>query len=641
MADGLALSGTNCLKEPLVERRRTRSKRKRPFIRRIHLVDMKRIAIIAASATAATATSTPTLFLRSAATVAAVADRSLQSSAGGCNACIVEGVGYCEFQSYPDPNCLPNVCRCTPGEVDPCTKNECQRNCAAQNKKLCAHDGQFYCAGDLFYDSTCMTNTCSCNADGTVSCTKDAGECEVECYTDDDCTTAVRSQSAQPDLYPLCGCEARSALDVIASAYDECLGQGIIEGSSCAIARCTNTCQGYRAVCTNRKCDLVAPCAGDVRTCPDGAQVTRNAANDCEFDPCPESSSPFVVDPITGATSCKTDIDLCANGAAVDRDPANGCEFRPCPACNGEVFQCNDGSIVSRDSTANCAFESCADGTVMPPAPATEAGDDASQQDTSTLDEAPLQAAKLCFDSNGGNYLAPCKTSEASYCIGEAFTTDADGCRVCTCANSSGQVVCNDDACSDATVPLDSDSPSDGTDESTTLDQPTDRCTCIGIGGERFCPGDTFVAPDGCNNCACSVGGIASCTKKACLGTTGDLATETTCDDSCEGNDGNIYCAGDTFLSVDGCNTCICNVNGSASCTRMACITDEAPAAVEEKEEEEEGMVKEEEDEEKQEAFDFNTANGQASDTSTGALMPYHISAMFLGYGCFILSVFA
>ena len=600
---------------------------------------MKNLALtcIVAAAAAATANPTPT-FLRPAA-AGADADRSLQSSAGGCNACIVEGVGYCEFQSYPDPTCLPNVCRCTPGEVDPCTKNACQRNCAAQNKRLCSHDDKFYCAGDIFYDSTCMTNTCSCNADGTVSCTQDAGDCEVECYTDDDCTTVVRSQSAQPDLYPLCGCEARSALDVIASAYDECLGEGIVEGSSCAIARCANTCQGYRAVCTNRKCDLVAPCAGDVKTCPDGAKVTRNAANDCKFDPCPESSSPFVVDPITGVTSCKTDIDLCANGAAVDRDPANGCEFRPCPACNGEVFQCNDGSIVSRDSTANCAFESCADGTVMPPAPTTEAGSDAGS-DTTTLEEALLQA-KLCFDSDGGNYLAPCKTSEASYCIGEAFTADADECSICTCANSSGEVVCNDDACSDTTtLPQDSSSASDEADESTVSEQPSDRCTCIGLDDERFCPGDTFVAPDGCNNCACSVGGIASCTKKACLGTTrpGDLATEMACDNTCKGDDGQVYCAGDTFLSIDGCNTCICNETGSASCTRMACVIDETSTAVEETEEQEELVVKDEEDDVadgvNQEASDLNAANGQTSDTSTGALISHHISVLFLGFAC-------
>ena len=151
-----------------------------------------------------------------------VNERDLQG--GGCNDCVVEGVGYCRYQEYVDPTCLPNVCRCRPGEeVDPCTKNECTRNCAAQNKKVCAHDGNFYCAGDLFYDTSCMTNTCTCNADGTVTCgAKNAGDCKVECYTDDDCTTVVRTRSAQPDMHPLCGCEARSALRASATSYDEC-----------------------------------------------------------------------------------------------------------------------------------------------------------------------------------------------------------------------------------------------------------------------------------------------------------------------------------------------------------------------------------------------------------------------------------
>jgi len=534
---------------------------------------MKLVLISATLAAASAATSTASV-LRSG-HGADTDDRSLQSAgAGGCSDCLVDGVGYCEFESYPDPTCLPNVCRCMPGEVEACTKKECQRNCAAQNKKLCSHDGNFYCAGDLFYDTTCMANTCSCNADGTVSCTKDAGDCQAECYTDDDCTTAVRSKTAQPDLYPLCGCEARSAKWEIANSYDECLGEGVTAGSNkalgsiCQRAECGNSCNKYRAVCTvNRKCDLVSPCAGDVKSCPDGNKVTRNAANDCQFDPCrPESSSPIVVDPITGATSCKTDIDLCANGAAVDRDPDNGCLFRPCPACNGEVFRCKDGSVVSRDSTADCAFETCADGTPMPAAPADAAAN-----------EVPLQA-KLCFDSDWGRYLAPCKTSEGSYCIAEAFT-DEDGCSSCICANSDGQKVCNDYACSDGhtVVPPDSSPPSEGGEGSSATDGSSDRCTCIGLGGERYCPGDSFIAPDGCNDCGCSAGGIASCTKKACLDTSG-LDTTAACESICEGDDGNTYCAGDTFLSIDGCNTCICNETGGASCSRMACTADGTPA---------------------------------------------------------------
>ena len=44
---------------------------------------------------------------------------------------------------------------------------------------------------------------------------------------------------------------------------------------------------------------------------------------------------------------------------------------------------------------------------------------------------------------------------------------------------------------------------------------------------------------------------------------------------TCDGDDGNTYCAGESFLSGDGCNTCRCSDTGAASCTKMACPTPE------------------------------------------------------------------
>lgn len=413
---------------------------------------MKLIHVFAlTSASAAGAADLPAApsFLRS----SSADERSLQS--GGCTDCVVDGVGYCQYESYPDPTCLPNVCRCTLDEVDACTKKECQRNCSAQNKQVCSHLGKFYCTGDVFYDTTCMPNTCTCNADGTVTCAQGAENCDTECFTDDDCTTVVRSKSAQYDLYPLCGCEARSALDGIASVYDECLGESITDLALCAsmpTRNCGNTCRGYSAVCINRKCGLEAPCGHDVVTCPDGSRATRNAANDCKFDPCPES-----------------------------------------------------------------------DGTAMPAAPTKEA-------ESKLVADKP--AARLCYDSDD-YYLAPCKTTKASYCIGESFTGE-DGCSSCICANANGQLVCNDKACYETpdvtqTQPTESDVPSDETEEhtsSTPNDVPSDSCTCIGLGDEKYCPGDTFIAPDGCNSCSCSAIGISSCTKKACIDDTSEEEEE-------------------------------------------------------------------------------------------------------------------
>ena len=40
---------------------------------------------------------------------------------------------------------------------------------------------------------------------------------------------------------------------------------------------------------------------------------------------------------------------------------------------------------------------------------------------------------------------------------------------------------------------------------------------------------------------------------------------------TCDGDDGNEYCAGEAFLSGDGCNTCRCSDTGAVSCTKMAC----------------------------------------------------------------------
>jgi len=47
---------------------------------------------------------------------------------------------------------------------------------------------------------------------------------------------------------------------------------------------------------------------------------------------------------------------------------------------------------------------------------------------------------------------------------------------------------------------------------------------------------------------------------------------------TCDGDDGNTYCAGEAFLSGDGCNTCLCSKNGATPCTKMACPSSDEPA---------------------------------------------------------------
>ena len=45
-----------------------------------------------------------------------------------------------------------------------------------------------------------------------------------------------------------------------------------------------------------------------------------------------------------------------------------------------------------------------------------------------------------------------------------------------------------------------------------------------------------------------------------------------TCEDGSE-----TYCAGVSYLSSDGCNTCTCTENGVSACTMMACPDSPAP----------------------------------------------------------------
>ena len=112
-----------------------------------------------------------------------------------------------------------------------------------------------FCAGDTFNHPFCMPNHCRCgDKGGTPGCTKIA--CSDQCSDDSDCEAVVRSKSAQSDLYPLCQCEARSTIPFIKNRFDECLGQG---DGNCAMAKCANTCEGLKAVCTKDKICALAP----------------------------------------------------------------------------------------------------------------------------------------------------------------------------------------------------------------------------------------------------------------------------------------------------------------------------------------------------------------------------------------------
>jgi hypothetical protein len=87
-------------------------------------------------------------------------------------------------------------------------------------------------------------------------------------------------------------------------------------------------------------------------------------------------------------------------------------------------------------------------------------------------------------------------------------------------------------------------------------EEPAPLCTYEGRGYDE---GETFLAVDGCNTCWCTETGSVACTRMAC-------PVETTCEYA-----GETWDPGESFPAEDGCNTCFCGEDGSVGCTKMAC----------------------------------------------------------------------
>ncbi len=120
-------------------------------------------------------------------------------------------------------------------------------------------------------------------------------------------------------------------------------------------------------------------CIQDVKLCGNGAVVSRDPNNNCEFDPCPssdddvvtDSPSPVVLPPAVVPVGCTEDAFQCDDGTVLVRDPNNNCEFPSCPVvvvlpCNRDLHVCPDGSTVARDGLNECEFYPCP--TTPPPA---------------------------------------------------------------------------------------------------------------------------------------------------------------------------------------------------------------------------------------------------------------------------------
>jgi Pacifastin inhibitor (LCMII) len=83
--------------------------------------------------------------------------------------------------------------------------------------------------------------------------------------------------------------------------------------------------------------------------------------------------------------------------------------------------------------------------------------------------------------------------------------------------------------------------------------------------------GSMAKASDGCNACTCSQSGQWACTTLACAAPDGGGdSTVGPSSVSCVYN-GVSYRPGDTFASIDGCNSCTCAQSGQVACTLIAC----------------------------------------------------------------------
>jgi len=90
---------------------------------------------------------------------------------------------------------------------------------------------------------------------------------------------------------------------------------------------------------------------------------------------------------------------------------------------------------------------------------------------------------------------------------------------------------------------------------------------CKDVEGNLHKLGDSYIGVDGCNTCQCTQGGISSCTKKMCTEMDTRLAEAGQCVD----NRGVLHKEGESYTHVDGCNNCQCTKNGGA-CTKRFCL---------------------------------------------------------------------
>ncbi|XP_071102181.1 kielin/chordin-like protein isoform X3 [Haliotis cracherodii] len=134
----------------------------------------------------------------------------------------------------------------------------------------------------------------------------------------------------------------------------------------------------------------------------------------------------------------------------------------------------------------------------------------------------------------------------------------SDACNTCTCTN--GNIVCTHNTCTGQGI----------------------AGTCVNPAtSQLYQNGQTYPASDACNTCTCTNGNIV-CTHNTCTGQGtsgvnigvnlhpgGNSHTGSTCYDNSQHL---FHNDGDSYTSLDGCNTCTCST-GILSCTNNLCNT--------------------------------------------------------------------
>ena len=185
-------------------------------------------------------------------------------------------------------------------------------------------------------------------------------------------------------------------------------------------------------------------------------------------------------------------------------------------ACTQDVKECEDGSFVDRNPEIDCDFNPCPED--LP---------GACQLDVKECEDGSF----VNRDPDIGCEFAPCPEEIAC-------AMDVQEC-------SDGSFVSRDPANGCAFRPC-----------------PEEKLACT---MDVFdCGNGTFVNRDPAKDCE-----FEAC-PKVCTGEDGETYMA-----PCEGIDG-MFCVGDSFTALDGCNTCTCgNMDGLAACTAMFCPPEE------------------------------------------------------------------